>query len=263
MQLRRVEIVEDRSAHSRCDEGFLRVSRLQLRNHYQDGSTSAVYPCDVVSRRGPDAVVAVLSRRPAPAPAGAASGAAAGPLQVVLREALRAPIYLRRFKKLEQGDLREYDAIQEVIAGMLEPGDGGGAAGLCHRACVEAHEEGGYRCRDEDFAVLGEGSFASPGTSDEKVFYAAAAIDGAPSEAPMGDGSVMEQGAALLERELGAAIAACRSGEIPDMKTEVALLRLADHLGYIPQLGCFAHELPEPLRSRYRPLGVAPRSEPS
>ena len=51
--------------------------------------------------------------------------------------------------------------------------------------------------------------------------------------------------------------------EIPDMKTEVALLRLADHLGYIPQLGCFAHELPDELRTRYTRLGVAAASGPA
>ena len=44
------------------------------------------------------------------------------------------------------------------------------------------------------------------------------------------------------------------------MKTEIALLRLADHLGYVPQLGCFADELPPELRARYRTLGVARRS---
>jgi hypothetical protein len=42
------------------------------------------------------------------------------------------------------------------------------------------------------------------------------------------------------------------------MKTEVALLRLADHLGWLPQLGLFAHELPPELARRYRRLGVAP-----
>jgi len=68
----------------------------------------------------------------------------------------------------------------------------------------------------------------------------------------------MEECAELIERELGAAIEACRSGEIPDMKTEIALLRLADHLGYLPQLGCFVDALPPELRARYRRLGVAP-----
>ncbi|NNL84061.1 MAG: hypothetical protein HKP27_00325 [Myxococcales bacterium] len=57
----------------------------------------------------------------------------------------------------------------------------------------------------------------------------------------------------MVRRELGDAIRACRNGEIPDLKTEVALLRLADRVGYLPQLGCFVSELPETWRARYRP----------
>jgi hypothetical protein len=44
------------------------------------------------------------------------------------------------------------------------------------------------------------------------------------------------------------------------MKTELALLRLCDHLGFLPQLGCFASELPEALRGRHRRLGVTARA---
>jgi hypothetical protein len=59
---------------------------------------------------------------------------------------------------------------------------------------------------------------------------------------------------------LGEAIAACRSGAIPDMKTEIGLLRLADHLGYLPQLGCFVDDLPPEFAARHTPLGVSGRS---
>ena len=68
---------------------------------------------------------------------------------------------------------------------------------------------------------------------------------------------MMEEASQLVRYELSEAIELCRAGRIPDMKTEVALLRLADHLGYIPQLGCFHHELPPGLQSRYRRLAVA------
>jgi hypothetical protein len=81
------------------------------------------------------------------------------------------------------------------------------------------------------------------------------------SGAAAGDGSVMEEAARIVFRELREAIEACRSGEIPDMKTEIALLRLADHLGYLPQLGCFVDELPAEWRARYRRLGVAGPAE--
>jgi ADP-ribose pyrophosphatase len=250
MKLRGIEVVEDRTAQSRCDEGFLKVARLRLRNVYDDDTRSEVYACDVVSRPGSDAVVAILYQRDAQ-----------GRVQVLLRQSPRAPIYLRRHKRFELADPREYTELLEVVAGMIEPGDGAGAGGLQRRAAHEAREEAGCEADPDLFQVLGEGLFASPGTSDERVYYTAGASDLALRGRPSGDGSVMEECAELVVRELRSAIAACRSGEIPDMKTEVALLRLADHLGYLPQLDCFVHELPASLRRRYERLGVAGAGE--
>ena len=83
------------------------------------------------------------------------------------------------------------------------------------------------------FRVLGGESFASPGTSDEKLRFCCAQADLSAASAGSGDGSVMEEGASLVELDLSDAIEACRSGAIPDMKTELGLLRLADHLGYL------------------------------
>lgn len=246
MELVEIEIVADRTAQSRCDSGFLRVSRLEVRNLYADGSRSAPYPCDVVSRPGSDAVVAVLYEH-----------GVRGALRVLLREAPRAPVYLRRHKRFLHPDPRVYLSITEVVAGIVEEADGPGAAGRRRRASAEALEEAGCRVPPEQFREIGGETFASPGTSDEKVYYCAGETDlGAARDAP-GDGSIMEEAGRLVVMELAAAIEACRSGAIPDMKSEVALLRLADHLGWLPQLGMFAHELPPELARRYRRLGVA------
>jgi ADP-ribose pyrophosphatase len=106
--------------------------------------------------------------------------------------------------------------------------------------------------------VIGGETFASPGTSDEKVYYCVGPVQAAGRAAAEGDGTVMEEHGKLVRFELGEAIEACRRGAIPDMKTELALMRLCDHLGFLPQLGCFVDELPEPLRARHRRLGVAP-----
>ena len=249
MKLASIEVVEDRTSHSRCDEGFLKLARLRIRNVYEDGSASETYACDVVSRPGSDAVVAVLyeldgERR----------------IYVLLREGVRAPIYLRCRKTFVHADPREYRSLEEVVAGLVEAGDGAGVKGLRRRAAIEAEEEAGSHVPPEAFSVLGGETFASPGTSDEKVYYCAGPVRISAALEPRGDGSVMEEHAGLVVRELGEAIEACRSGQIPDMKTEIALLRLADHLEYIPQLGCFADELPPELRGRYRRLGVAGRS---
>lgn len=250
MELSAIEVLEDRTATSRCDEGFLKVARLVVRNVYRDGSRSDAYPCDVVSRPGSDAVVAVLyeidgERR----------------IRVLLRESARPPVYLRRHKQFVHPDPREYLSIEEVVAGLVEPEDGPGVAGMQKRAAEEAHEEAGCEVAPECFVPVGGETFASPGTTDEKVYYCAAPADLDRARPGSGDGSVMEEYGTLVVRELGNAIEACRRGDVPDMKTEIALLRLADHLGYVPQLGCFADELPDEWRRRYRSLGVAGRED--
>ena len=247
MELIEIEIVADRTPQSRCDSGFLRVSRLEVRNVYADGSRSSPYPCDIVSRPGSDAVVAVLYEH-----------GVAGALRVLLREAPRAPVYLRRHKRFVHPDPRVYLSITEVVAGIVEESDGAGTSGRQIRAAREALEEAGCEIPAERFREIGGETFASPGTSDEKIYFCAGETDlGAARDAP-GDGSVMEEAGRLVVMELAAAIEACRSGAIPDMKSEVALLRLADHLGWLPQLGMFAHDLPAELERRYRRLGVAP-----
>ena len=250
MELERIEIVEDRTAASRCDEGFLRVSRLLLRNVYADGSASVAYACDVVSRPGSDAVVAALYQ---------VEGEGGGRrVRVLLREGVRAPVYLRRHKNFVHPDPREYRELAEVVAGIVEPDDPPGEAGLRRRAALEAEEEAGCQLGPEAFEPIGGETFASPGVSDEKVYYRAAATALDRAQEPSGDGSAMEEYARLVVCDLDEAIERCRTGAIPDMKTEVALLRLADHLGYLPQLGCFADELPAELRARHRRLGVEP-----
>ena len=145
MELIGIEIVADRTAGSRCDSGFLRVARLELRNVYADGSRSAPYPCDIVSRPGSDAVVAVLFER-----------SAHGGVRVLLREAPRAPVYLRRHKRFVHPDPREYLSIAEVVAGIVEEGDGAGTAGRQRRAALEAEEEAGCRVPPERFREIVE-----------------------------------------------------------------------------------------------------------
>ncbi len=219
-----MEIVEDRTEGARCDRGFLRLRRLVLRNRYDDGSYSEPYPCDVLERPGSDAVVAVLYEW------------RAGRVVVLLRESPRAPIYLRRDKSFVHPDPREYLSILEVVAGLVESDDPPGPDGLRRRAAVEAMEEAGVELDARALTLLGGETFASPGTTDEKVYFCAAEVPLGGRAEPRGDGSIMEEWSRIHLLELGEAIAMCRDGRIPDMKTEVALLRLADHVGYVPQL---------------------------
>lgn len=252
VELARIEILEDTSATSRCDEGFLTLRRLSVRNVYADGSASGPYPCDLVSRRGIDAVVAVLYEL------SPAAGHRAR-VRVLLRRAIRVPIYLRNEKEFVHADPREYTSIDELVAGIVEPDDEPGPEGLRRRAQVEAHEEAGLDLPRESFEVLGGETFATPGIGDEKLYFTAASAPLDEARDGAGDGSVMEEGASIVWMTLGEAISACRDGRIPDMKTEVGLLRLADHLGYLAQLDCFVHELPEQLGMRHDSLGITRR----
>jgi ADP-ribose pyrophosphatase len=244
-----LEVVEDRTAGSRADEGFLRVRRLVLRTVWRDGARSEPYACDVVSRSRTDAVAVVLYdvRR---------DGVGRARPWVALKAGVRPPVWLRRHARLVQPDARTYDVLLEVVAGMLEESDGG-PGGVERRAAHEAREEAGVAVDARDVEPLGAEAFASPGVADEKVHFRAAraALDG--TLAPTGDGSEMEAGGGVVVMPLDEALAACRRGEIPDMKTEVALARLADRLGYLPALRALADDLPADLRARFEPPGLS------
>lgn len=233
MRLLRIEVVEDRTSSSSLDQGFLTLRRLLVRNHYEGGQASEPYPCDLVRRPGSDAVVAVLYERTDD-----------GRVEVLLREAARVPIYLRKDEDHVHTDPREYLSILETVAGIVEADDPPGLPGWRRRGAIETKEEAGLAIEEGDLAPLGGETFASPGTSDEKLFFVAGEARLEDAQGGPGDGSGMEEWSVLHRFDLREAIRACRTGVIPDMKTEVALLRLADALGYLPQLGCFADELP-------------------
>ena len=215
-----LEIIEDLSAEGRLDEGYLTLQRLRVRHHFEDGHSSAVYSCDVVRRPQADAVVAILWFRDEH-----------DRVQLVLKEGVRPAVWLRR----ERTDLVEPDpeaplVLIEAVAGVLETGDLGDE-GLRRRAAAETWEEVGMEVEPSCFSLLGAGSFASPGTADERVFFLVAEVSGPPpGDIPAGDGSGMEEGTCARVMALDDAMRACFDGRIPDMKTEVALRRLQVHL---------------------------------
>ena len=63
-----IEVIEDRTATARCDEGFLRLKRLRARNRRGDGSLSRDYPIDLIDRPTLDAVAVCLWARGARGP---------------------------------------------------------------------------------------------------------------------------------------------------------------------------------------------------
>jgi ADP-ribose pyrophosphatase len=216
-----IEVVEDRTATSRIDEGFLRLKRYQARNRRVDGSTSPEYPIDVIDRPTLDAVAVVLWARTARG------------VEVLTRRGLRPAAYFRRGQVTALPE-PEYLLVEEIVAGVLEPGEVGPAA-LATRAAAEALEEAGVRVAPGALRSLGGPFFLVPGIASEKVHLLEGEIarfgGDVPFEAPHeGDGSPLEEGALLSWRELSAAIQACQAGEIADVKTELGLRRLADRL---------------------------------
>jgi ADP-ribose pyrophosphatase len=217
-----IEIVEDRTAASRCDEGFLRLKRYRARNRREDGSRSAVYPIDVIDRPTLDAVAVCLWAR------------GAGGVEVLTRRGLRPAAYFRRGRRtaLPEG---EYLLVEEIVAGVLEPGEEGLDA-LRRRGADEIHEEAGLAVAPERLAPLGAPFFMLPGIASEKIHLLHGEISRGEGPAAwaapaLGDGSPLEEGADLRWRRLEDAIAACEGGEIEDAKTEIALRRLAARIG--------------------------------
>lgn len=199
--------------------GFLAIRRLRLRNRREDGSLSQPYTNDAIVRPyGQDAVVVAIYAR---------SGEVT---RVLVRAGLRPSVALARdpgAAPLPEPPPGMF--VTELVAGILEVSDRG-AAGLAHRAAAETLEEAGFVVEPANVIVLGAGAFASPGALFEKEYFAAVEVDPATQLGLAGDGSAMEEGATTRWLELDAAIAACVAGELADLKTEVGLRRLRDHL---------------------------------
>jgi ADP-ribose pyrophosphatase len=197
--------------------GFLALRRLRLRNRRADDSISAQYTCDSVVRPyGQDAVVVVVWARTA---RGIDVLVRSGlrPVLAVGREASRAPV--------PEDPCGVF--FTELVAGILEDVDRG-EAGLRARAAAETLEEAGFTVDPAAIAILGSGSFPSPGSLVEKFYFCAVEVDPATQQPLEGDGSPMEEGAHTQWLELDDAIAACRDGRLPDLKTEAGLVRLRD-----------------------------------
>jgi ADP-ribose pyrophosphatase len=217
-----IEILEDYTARARCDEGFLHLRRYRARNRREDGTFSRVYPIDLIDRPTLDAVaVCAWSRGP-------------DGVLVLTRSGLRPAALFRRGKAAALPE-PEYLLVEEIVAGVLEPGERGVDA-LRRRAAAELHEEAGLALPEQRFEPLGGPFFMLPGIASEKIHLFAVevpAADRARASAPpdVGDGSPLEEGATLRWRPLAQAIDACERGEIEDAKSELAFRRLAARVG--------------------------------
>lgn len=202
------------------EPGFLVLRRYKLRNRRPDGSTSPSYACDFLDRPfGLDAVAVAIYRR------------GDRGTEVLLRAALRPPLALGRDGVLPIAEPERSPRVLEVVAGLIESTDQG-MEGIRARAAAEVHEEAGYRVEPAALESLGAPMLPMPGVLPEQIYLFAVEVDAdAVPEEPAGDGSPMEEGAAISWWLLADALAACRTGEIGDAKSEICLRRLAETLG--------------------------------
>ena len=207
-----VEVLEDRSATARCDQGFLTLRRLTLRHAWSDGEKSPAYAYDLVERAALDAVVILLVD---------AEG------RVALRSSIRPPLAFRASAAVPLPEPASDPVLWEVPAGLVEP-DERGEAGLRRCAAREALEEVGVVVAEDAFETLGPPVCLSPGVMAEKLHFVVADVDFERRSAPTEDGSPLEARAQLRFVSLEEALAATRDGRVADAKTEVALRRLAE-----------------------------------
>ncbi len=206
--------------------GFLKLRRLHLRNRRADGTLSRGYISDSVARPyGQDAVIVAIYARH-----GDGDGDGIDAIDVLVRDQLRPAVSFGRDASV--APLPEAPAgmfATELVAGILETSDHG-EVGLRARAAAETFEEAGFVVDPAAILLLGGGTYPSPGSMVEKFYFTAVEVDPQAQQPLGGDGSPMEEGARTRWMPFAAAIAACTSGALPDLKTEVGLRRLRDHL---------------------------------
>lgn len=210
-----IEIIEDHSATTPSDKGFLKARRLHLRSRYEDGTTSEPYPYDCIDRGPLDAVTVVLWSKRDHSPRDP---------WVCLRTALRPPLLLRRDRDLVVPDPRQSLELLELPAGLIESHERG-ELGVRQCAKRETEEETGYDLPVDSFVHLGPPVFLSPGMSPEKIHFTSVEVpdrDARPEA--KGDG-VLEQGATITWVPFSTALERCHNGEIEDAKSELALRR--------------------------------------
>ena len=199
----RLEIVAD----ERVDDGWLKLARRRLRNHYADGSTSRDYVADTAYRPGIDAVAVLVWRR---GPTG---------IEVLLRQNLRPGVELRtRLDPPAHDPHHPLPLLWELACGIPEP-DEQHPARFAACGARELEEEMGIRIDAAALVPLGAPTYPSGGILTEMIHFFSAQVPPDVEPGPRaGDGTPFEEVGALRWWPFEAALRACGRGEIADAK---------------------------------------------
>ncbi len=210
-----LELLEDLSPEAPA--GWLRLVRRRYRALYPDGTYSVPFVYDAVDRKAIDAVVIV------------AHFVAGETRRVYLRSAVRPPLALRDPAHSPLPNDPCHTGLWEVPAGLVEVNEQS-EVGVARCAQRELAEELGFAVPLEAMKALGRSAFPCPGVIGERHFFFEVSV--APNERrePELDGSALEHFGAVVDVSLEEALDMCRSGQIEDSKTELALWRLVDAL---------------------------------
>lgn len=210
----RIEVVEDRSVPRSVDDGFLRLRRLTLKNHYADGTTSRDYRYDCVERDATDAVGIVLVDRTSGTP------------RICLRSSIRPPLARRATMTLPIPEHDTAPTLFEIPAGLVERTETG-EDGLRRTCARETLEEVGLVVPPDAFRRLGRAFYLSSGVLPEKLHLFVADVDARDRGAPTTDDSPVEEHARIEFVAIDEALRAIDDGRLEDVKTEVAIHRVA------------------------------------
>ena len=115
--------------------------------------------------------------------------------------------------------------LWELPAGIIDKGETPQEA-----AQRECKEEAGFDCDVEEFKYLST-MLSMPALMAEQLFFYAVEVDNDLQREPTLDGSPLEEGAELWCVPLDDALQMANSGKLPDMKTNLGLRFLVNHIG--------------------------------